>query len=140
YLEMRRRDVKLRPRSYVEVERHLLRNLKPLHGLQLVDIERNRRLIAAELARITSENGPVEANRTHTSLGKFLNWCAGQGFIDANPTKFVNKNSEVSRDRVLVNNELKEIWCALNRTDFGDVLKLLMLTGQRKREIGALEW
>jgi integrase len=140
YLEMRRRDVKLRPRSYVEIERHLLRNLKPLHGLQLVEIERNRRIIAGELARLTSENGPTEANRTHTSLSRFLNWCIGQGVIDANPTRFVNKNSEVSRERVLVDSELKEIWRALPDNDFGDVLRLLLLTGQRKREIGALEW
>jgi integrase len=140
YLEMRRRDVKLRPRSYVEIERHLLRNLKPLHALPLAEIERNRRIIAVELARLTVENGPTEANRTHTSLGKFLNWCVGEGFIDANPTKFVNKNSEASRERVLIDSELADIWHALPHNDFGDVLRLLVLTGQRKREIGALEW
>jgi integrase len=140
YLEKRRRDAKLRPRSYVEIERHLLRNLKPLHGLPLAEIERNRRIIAVELARLTVENGPTEANRTHASLGKFLNWCVGEGFIDANPTRFVNKNSEVSRERLLVDSELREIWRALPNNDFGDVLRLLMLTGQRKREIGALEW
>jgi integrase len=71
---------------------------------------------------------------------KFLNWCAGEGFIDANPAVFTNKNPEQERDRVLSNAELRKIWHALPEGDFGDIIKLLALTGQRRDEIGQLRW
>src|SRR5262249_7448017 len=56
--------------SYGQIERHLELNLRPLHGLNLASLD--RRAIAAQLARITIENGPVHANRVRMSLNKFL--------------------------------------------------------------------
>jgi integrase len=35
---------------------------------------------------------------------------------------------------------LLEIWAALPADDYGDIVRLLMLTGQRREEIGALRW
>jgi integrase len=136
YLERRRGDPKLRPSSYGEIERHLTRNLKALHGLRIDKVD--RRAIAIELTRLTTENGPIQANRSRASLVKFLSWCAGEGFIDANPAMFTNKNPEQARDRVLSMSELKIIWLALPDGDYGDIVKLLMLTAQRAREISDL--
>jgi integrase len=138
YLEKRRAEEELRPTTLSEIERHLTRNLKPLHGLRIDKLD--RRAIATELSRLATECGPVQANRTRASLVKFLNWCAGEGFIDANPAVFTNKNPEHPRERVLKIAELVEIWKALPDGDFGDILKLLMLTGQRRDEIADLEW
>jgi integrase len=138
YLEKRRQEEKLRPTTLSEIERHLTRNLKPLHGLRIDKVD--RRAIAAELSRLAVESGPVQANRTRSSLAKFLKWCAGEGFIDANPAMFTNKNPEHPRDRVLTVLELAAIWNALAAGDFGDILKLLMLTGQRRDEIADLRW
>jgi integrase len=138
YLERRRNDKKLRPASYREIERHLARNLKPLHGLRIDKLD--RRAIALELGRRTTESGPVQSNRTRASLMAFLNWAAGEGLIDANPAAFTNRNPEQSRDRVLADSELAKIWRALPEGDFGDVVKLLALTGQRAREISNLQW
>jgi integrase len=73
-------------------------------------------------------------------LVKFLNWCAGEGFIDANPAMFTNKNPEQERDRVLSDAELQKIWHALPEGHFGDIVKLLALTGQRRDEIAQLRW
>jgi integrase len=137
YLERRRTDGKLRASSYGEIERHLVKNLAPLHGLHIAKVD--RRAIALELGRLTN-GSPVQANRTRASLVKFLNWCAGEGFIDANPAVFTNKNPEQERDRVLSNAELRKIWHALPEGDFGDIIKLLALTGQRRDEIGQLRW
>jgi integrase len=137
YLEKRRREEHLRPTTLSEIERHLERNLKPLHGLRIDKID--RRVIATELARLASD-APVQANRTRASLVKFLNWCAGEGYIDANPAVFTNKNPEQARERVPTVVELAAIWKALPAGDFGDILKLLMLTGQRRDEIADLEW
>lgn len=138
YLERRRKDPKLRASSYRHIERHLDRNLKALHRLRIDKLD--RRAIALELSRFTNESGPVQANRTRSSVVAFLNWCAGEGFIDANPAQFTNKNSEQARDRVLVDRELRTVWQALPDGDYGDIVKLLVLTGQREAEIGGLQW
>jgi integrase len=138
YLARRRSEGKLRASTYGEIERHLLRNLKALHSIPIHSLE--RRAIALELGRFTDESGPVQANRTRASLVKFLNWCAGEGFIDSNPATFTNKNPEQPRDRVLTLPELKAIWLALPDGDFGDIVKLLTLTGQRREEIAQLRW
>jgi integrase len=139
YLERRRNDPKLRQSSYGEIERHLDRNLKALHSLPITKLD--RRSIAIELAKLTTI-GPIQANRTRASLVKFLNWCAGEGFIDSNPAQFTNKNPELARERVLTGVELAKIWRALPAAgnDYGDIVRLLALTGQRKSEIGDLEW
>ena len=138
YLERRRSEPELRSSTYREIERHLVRNLRALHSTRIDKLD--RRAIAIELARCTSASGPVQANRTRGSLVKFLNWCAGEGFIDSNPAQFTNKNPERGRDRVLSDAELKKVWRALPDGDFGDILKLLALTGCRANEIAQLRW
>jgi integrase len=138
YLARRRNDPTLRQSSYIEIERHLVKNLKDLHGLRIDKVD--RRAIALQLTRIAETSGPVQANRTRGSLVKFLSWCAGEGFIDANPAQFTNKNPEVARDRVLSLGELATVWRGAPEGDYGDCLRLLLLTGQRETEIGDLRW
>jgi integrase len=137
YLERRRTEGNLRPSTYREIERHLVRNLKALHPIPIHRVD--RRAIAVELARL-AEEAPVQANRTRGSVIKFLKWCAGEGFIDANPAAFTNKNAEHARDRVLKNEELKAIWHALSGDDYRDVVRLLALTGARANEMAQLRW
>jgi integrase len=139
YLERRRSDPNLQRSSYGEIERHLDRNLKALHSLPVSKLD--RRSIAIELAKLTAI-GPIQANRTRTSLVKFLSWCAGEGFIDSNPAQFTNKNPEQARERVLSDGELVKIWHALPPAgdDFTDITRLLMLTAQRRSEISDLAW
>jgi integrase len=50
------------------------------------------------------------------------------------------KRKEVTRDRVLSRDELKAIWAACGDDSGGKVVKLLILTGQRTKEIGKLSW
>ena len=56
----------LRPRSYVEVERHLMRYCKPLHGQQLAKID--RRTVAARISDVANNSGAVTANRMRATL------------------------------------------------------------------------
>jgi integrase len=44
------------------------------------------------------------------------------------------------RSRVLSDNELAEVWRACLSDDYGRIVRLLILTGQRKSEIGDLDW
>jgi integrase len=127
-----------RVKAFRDVERHLVRNLAALHNLPLVKID--QRTIAAQLARIIARGSPIQANRTRASLSKFFSWACGEGLAESNPAALTNKNPEKSRDRVLSHNELKQIWAALPDSDYGEIIKLLVLTGQRASEISDLEW
>ena len=48
--------------------------------------------------------------------------------------------AEVSRDRVLNANELASVYRHAGTGDYGDVLRLLVLTGQRREEVGGMLW
>jgi integrase len=136
FLEYKR--ARLRPRSYPDVERHLLSHAKPLHGLQLAKIE--RRDIATVIAAVADNAGAVTGNRVRTTLSTFFSWAMMYGLIDSNPVVGTARNRETSRDRVLGADELRTIWSNLPEGDFGAIVKLLALTGQRASEIAALRW
>jgi integrase len=136
YLAWQRKEV--RPSTYKENERHLLTNLAPLHGLRIDNID--KRTIAAQLTRFAAEGGPVQANRTRASLSKFLNWCLREGLVETNQAALTNVNKEKKSHRVLLDAELVDIWNALPTNDYNPIVKLLILTGQRAREIADLHW
>jgi integrase len=122
-----------------EYRRHLQRNLAPLHRLHIKKIDRRR--VADELARLTVEIGAVQSNRTRASLNAFLNWCIGEGYLDTNVAAATNKNEEVPRSRVLDDQELRTIWHTLpDDSDYRDIIRLLILTAARLREISELRW
>lgn len=127
-----------RVKSFRDVERQLVKNCAALHSLPLAKID--QRTLAAQLARITARGSPTQANRTRASLSKFFNWACGEGMAENNPAALCNRNPEKSRDRVLSRNEIKQIWAALPDSDYGAIVKLLVLTGQRATEISDLQW
>jgi integrase len=128
---------RVRPRSFVEVRRHLLVNAKPLHSLPLAAVD--QRAIAQRLDTV-ARAGTITANRLRASLSSMFVWAMRQGLAVANPVVNTNRHPELSRDRVLSGDELRAIWQALRDDDFGVILKLLMLTAQRREEIGGLRW
>jgi integrase len=129
----------MRPRSYLETERHLLRHCRTLHRLPLVEV--NRRAIAARLAAITVSSGPSASNRVRDSLQAFFSWTIAQGLLDHNPVIGTVINQERSRERVLADFELRAIWIATEGSgSYNAIVRLLMLTGQRRNEIGGLRW
>ncbi len=137
FLTFKKRDLK--PRSYEECERHLLMHARRLHGLQIDTID--RRTVSALLIALATNNGPSLANSVRASLSGFYSWAMREGLAEANPVIGTNKAAvNGSRDRVLNDSELKSIWDALPAGDFGDAVKLLALTGQRRNEIGGLRW
>jgi len=136
YLVFKRGELKLR--SYVEIERHLMKNAKPLHALQLGKI--TRRDIAGRISTIAAELSGSSANRLRAALSAFFAWAIREGLIDSNPVIGTNRWDEKSRDRVLPDDELKIIWDALGTDDYSTVVKLLMLTGQRLNEVAGLRW
>ena len=68
-------------------------------------------------------------------------WAIGEGLCDLNPVIGTNKAEEAgTRDRVLSDAELAAIWEAAPEGDYGRILRLLMLTAQRRDEIACLRW
>jgi integrase len=129
----------LKPRSYEEVERHLLKHAKPLHGLQLAKID--RRTVATLTGELVTSSGPRASDAVRASLSTFFAWAMSEGLIDANPVVGTNRaHDNQSRDRVLTDGELLELWGGLLQDDYSDIVRLLLLTGQRRDEIGKLQW
>jgi integrase len=135
-----RQAERLKPRSYVGVEYHLRVQSKPFHRLPLAQID--RRAIARLLAEIGVASGPFAANRLRASLMTFFTWCMREGLIDSNVVIATNKNHEGgSRERVLTDEELRAVWTATKGDDqHSAIVRLLLLTGARRDEIGGLKW
>jgi integrase len=140
YLERKRQAMK--PRAFEEVERHLTNHAAPLYKLRLAEID--RRIIAQHLGEIETSRGPVARNRVRSSLSALFSWAVTEGLLEVNPVQGTAKLDEGgSRERTLTPAELRELWSALDdepNAQFADIVRLLLLTGQRRDEIGHLRW
>jgi integrase len=134
---LERQERRLRPKTYTDVRRYLLSHWRPLHGLVLAKI--SRATVAARLAIIANESGLAAADRARAALSALFAWAIREGLCEANPVIGTNKASDARpRERVLSDKELAEIWRMLGDDDYGAVVKLLILTGSRREEIGGL--
>jgi integrase len=137
YLERKRSSLK--PNTFRETERYLRNHSAPLHRLRLDQID--RRKVAALLGEIETSAGPTSRNRLRSALSTFFSWCLTEGLLDANPVVGTAKaDAGGSRERVLTPEELRKLWCALDDDPFSNIVRLLVLTGQRRNEIGHLQW
>ncbi|MCB1469192.1 MAG: tyrosine-type recombinase/integrase, partial [Rhizobiaceae bacterium] len=99
--------------------------------------------VSALLDNEIDRGAPINANRVHAALSKLFNWCVDREILDASPCERVRKPSkERSRDRVLADWELALILEAAKETGwpFGDFVRLLALTGQRRSEVAGMKW
>src|SRR5262245_49040529 len=131
------RKLKLKPRSFVEMERHLTKDAKPLHTTKLTEID--RRKIAVLLSGIETASGPHARNAVRASLSGFFTWAIKEGLIETNPVAGTAKAEDGGpRDRVLSQDEFRSVWHGLGEDRFSDIVRLLILTAQRREEIGGL--
>jgi integrase len=131
----------VRPRSLIEVERHLRKHWAPLHARPIAEVRKGE--VAARLLELKTECGPVAANRSRSSLLAMFDWAVDQDLIEVNVVASTKKphSGERSRDRVLSFEELRAIWQATDRGGTHDaIVRLLMLLGQRKGEVGGMMW
>jgi integrase len=128
-----------RSRSYQETERHLRRHAVPLHHERVEAVE--RRDITALLERIKKQSGPITANRVRAALSACWTWGLRTGRIasDSNPVSFTVREPEKSRDRTLTDAEIKAVWNGADgQDDYSRIVRLCLLTGCRREEIGGL--
>jgi integrase len=132
-------EVALRPRPKAEIRRYLRETWRSLHGDTVERVERNR--IAGELATIANANGPVAANRARSALHALFVWSMRQGLSPHNPVAETAKlGRERPRDRVLNDREIGAIWHGCRDDDHGRIVRILILTGQRREEAGGMMW
>jgi integrase len=128
---------RLKPRSFQQVDTHLTKHWAPLTSLSVHDI--TRRNIAVRLSEIAAERGAFAANRARATLSKFFTWAMKEGVAETNPVVGTNRQAdEQARDRVLTDAELITVWQACRTDDYGRIVQLLILTGQRRDEVGAI--
>lgn len=89
--------------------------------------------VARALDAIEGDSARWHARKDITT---FFNWCVPR-YLSASPAAGLKAPTLTSRDRILTADELKAIWRACDGT-FGAIVKLLLLTGARKMEIGRL--
>jgi len=134
-------EARQRRRSYEETKRHLERHAAPLHHDRAEAVQ--RRDIAALLERVKDKSGPIAANRLRAALSALWSWGLRTGRLegDANPVSFTMRNVEKARERTLTDEELERIWRATDEDgDYSRIVRLCMLTGCRREEIGGLRW
>lgn len=87
---------------------------------------------------------PAAARLLYTTLSAFFNWCAAKNLIDASPLERLS-DDEIpqpveARGRILSDDEIKTFWAATAKLPlYGPFYRLLLLTAQRRNEVGGLE-
>jgi integrase len=97
--------------------------------------------IASHLLKLKADHGPIAANRSRATLRAMYAWAESIGRIEAMPP-FPPKvlKREPTRERVLSLDELRSIWSAAGDGNHGAIVRLLMLSGQRREEVGGMRW
>lgn len=127
---------RLRERSYESVKRNLETHCAPLNRKPIHEID--RKTVAERLKKIAEASGAVSANRARASLSAMFAWAIKQGLAEQNPVAGTEKHKETARDRVLSAAEIAAVWRACNDDDYGRIVRLLILTGQRRDEVGGI--
>lgn len=128
-------------RSASETKRLIERDCRPWLNRPMRSI--TRRDAQDLLDGIVERGSPIMANRMHAYLSAFFSWAAQRDLIDDSPLANVARPaSETPRDRVLSDGELAEVWIAASHLGypFGPLVQLLVLTAQRRGEVGAMAW
>jgi integrase len=125
-----------------EVSRLLRKEVAtPWRGRRLSEITRAD--IHALLDKIVDRPAPIQANRVLAWLRALSNWAIGRGLVGASPCAGIKAPAPAkSRDRCLDDSELVGLWEASGRLDapYVALIRLLVLTGQRRSEVAAMEW
>jgi integrase len=130
----------IRPRSMAETVRYLQGPyFKSLHNQPADSLQRKD--VAAALLTISQKHGQVAAARARSAISSLFMWAMQNGVSEANPVIGTAKpKPPPPRSRVLSDQELASVWRNCRDDDFGKILKLLVLTGQRRNEVGGMRW
>jgi integrase len=104
--------------------------------------EISRRDVITLLDGIQDRGKPYARNRRLAAVRKLFNWCLERDLVAANPAAHIRALPETMRQRILSDDELRAVWEASMKlpSPAGPLIRLLMITGQRRGEVGGMEW
>lgn len=86
--------------------------------------------------KLDSVSTEIDEPNQIKALKALFNWCIDRGITDRNP--FVRRKVRFAvRDRLLTDDEITAIW-RVEQPPFSNIVKLLILTGQRRNQIWRL--
>ena len=126
----------------IEVKRIIAKEILPTFcARRLSEIKRPD--VIEWLDGIVDRPAPIAANRALGWLKGLCNFAVERGIIDISPIAGIKPRTvETPRDRVLSDAELAAVWLAADALEqpYAAFVQLLVLTGQRLREVSELEW
>lgn len=132
YLEERKPHLKYR--TYEGYEFRLKRHFK-FGATKLSDITPHD--LIDEFKKISRSVGTHHS--AYCALRAFMRWAHRNHYVDRNPMERMQTPPPCApRDRILTEDELRRVWLASRDDTFGRIIKLLILTGQRRGEITQL--
>ena len=136
------RYAKPKNKSWQETDRTFKANVIPRwSGRPVTKI--TKRDVIDLLDSVIDRGSPIMANRVLACVRKLFGWCVERGILEHSPAAGIKApGREVSRDRVLSDDELVAVWRAASAQGwpFGPLVQLLILTAQRRDEVGEMAW
>lgn len=128
-------------RSYEQIRRLLEKETAGWDGRRIQDI--GKRDVVDLLDAISDRGARVQANRALAYVRRVFNWSIGRGIVSTNPADGIEAPAEErSRDRVLAPSEIADLLAVAGGLGypFGAMVRLLVFTGQRLREVAEAKW
>lgn len=97
----------------------------------------------AALATVRKDRGPSAAAHAFRYGHAAFNWAVQHELVPFNPmTRAIRPEKQKARDRALTDSELGAIWRAAAKLEppFSPLLRLLILTLQRRTEVAGMRW
>ena len=95
----------------------------------------------AQVMKVVSglSSTPSEQSHAYVAIRTMMNWCVRHGLIEHSVVPPM-KQKTAERERVLSEDELRHVFIRAQETPFpfGPIVQLLILTGQRRTEVGQL--
>jgi len=128
-------------RSAKRVESRIRRHLVPAFNDFFAE-EITKKDATTLFDKVIDKSGPGEVRKCHALLLRMLRWAVDRGDIAANPLEGLKcPTTDSRRDRILSDAELARVWNATHELGiYGVAVRLLILSGCRRSEIGNLSW
>ena len=140
-----RREVADRKNVQSTLRRHLL-----AHAGDAPLAELDRRAVVEAIEALEANNLPGAAKSLRGHASTFLKWCADRGLIESNPLQGYRAPRATRAQRIarpgrdLSDAEMARVWDACGADGinpaFGQIIRLLTLTGQRRTETARMRW
>ncbi|MGB9117927.1 tyrosine-type recombinase/integrase [Bradyrhizobium sp.] len=113
------------------------------HYLPVLKHKRMSSITSHMLSAITDElvDTPSELHHAQAVSRTFFRWAKRRQYISINPLEGIQLAKPKRRKRILTDEELRKVWLASWQMegDFPEIVRLLILMGQRRGETGALK-